>query len=73
MKFLLWLKMIGLLIADWYGIKVSAPTVMIFKLAKSLLWMRFRKHAPHDWRKPTFQERKRKGLYGVCKRCGAKR
>jgi hypothetical protein len=68
-----WLKTIALIVANWYGIKVSAPTVMCFKLLKSLLWMRFRRHAPHKWRKPTFQERKRKGIYAVCERCGAKR
>jgi hypothetical protein len=73
MKFWKWLERLWLLITIWYGIKVSAPTVMCYKLAKSLIWMRFRHHLPHDWRKPTFQERKRKGLYAVCKRCGAKR
>jgi hypothetical protein len=61
------------LVLEWYGIKVSAPAVMCYRLLKSLLWMRFRRHAPHQWRKPTFQERKRKGLYAICKRCGAKR
>jgi hypothetical protein len=46
---------------------------MVWLMVKSLLWMRFRKHAPHDWRKPTFQERRREHTYAVCKRCGAKR
>jgi hypothetical protein len=73
MKFREWLRYIGILLLDWYGIKVSKPAVMVFKLVRSLLWMRFRKHAPHKWVPTSNRERKRTGVYNRCSRCGAGR